>query len=214
MPVAFFRLRAAPCALAGHSISAASCPPGWLRGWGVPREGDPSMACAPQSGFPREECLQCHNSVPLGCVLDRQLSTQDHSALVAPSSGTEGAPFPLMESVNRKLNTAHVKAGTGAPVGFCPWEGFISVEEQGDGGDEEENNTRCNGVFSFWLGASKAKRAPWGFGCHSSPLVTADLQALACSAFGCHGVKEDVKFYMLRNQLGIMRNGALLPMAI
>lgn len=33
--------------------------------------------------------------------------------------------------------------------------GFISLAEQGGGRDEEENNTRCYGVSSFWLVARK-----------------------------------------------------------
>lgn len=32
-------------------------------------------------------------------------------------------------------------------------------------------------------------RVPWGFSCNSASLITADMQALACSAFECFGVK-------------------------
>lgn len=73
--------------------------------------------------------------------LDCQLSTQEQF------SGS-----PLLRHQRNLILTdgvykqkARVKAGTGAPVGFCPWQGLISLHEQDDGRDEE-NNTRCYSV--------------------------------------------------------------------
>lgn len=76
------------------------------------------MAPVPQSDFLREECLLRWNSVPaatvpFGCV-GFGLSALDTGTqfLAASSLGTEGARLPLMESMDGKLNTARVKAGT------------------------------------------------------------------------------------------------------
>lgn len=43
--------------------------------------------------------------------------------------------------------------------------------------------------FGLLQGKTDGLQASWGFGCHSVPLTTADVQALACSAFECPSVK-------------------------
>lgn len=49
-------------------------------------------------------------------------------------------------------------------MGFCPWEGFLSLNERGGRRDEEENSTRCYGMSSLQLAARKDKWTVYALG--------------------------------------------------
>lgn len=115
--------------------------------------------------------IQCHLGM---CCSDCQLLIQKPCSLVAPSLGTKGARFPLMEEfLNKNLDTASAKAVPWTPVVFCPSQGFTSLDAQCDGREEGENNARCCGASSFWLVASTDKHpntpsAQWGCSCRGA----------------------------------------------
>lgn len=160
----FCRLGAVPCALAHSGISAASCLSAWL--WSLEVHGDGETCLHGTCSLKwllREESFQPLNSVPATPVpfvfMLFGLWTLHMGAQFSgsPSSGTEGVLLPLTQSMNRMWNSACARAGTWAPTGFCPWEEFLSLNEQGGGRDEEENSTRCYGMSSLQLAARKDK---------------------------------------------------------
>lgn len=102
-----------------HTVTAMLPPacPRSCEAWGCPGMGTPpwhvflevaSQGKSVSNTVIQCQQLQCHLIL---CGLDCQLSTREHGSLIAPCSGTQGAQFPLMESMNRRLNTACVKAG-------------------------------------------------------------------------------------------------------
>lgn len=183
----FCRLGAVPCALAHGGIRATSCLSAWLWSLEVPGDGDPSRAHIPWSAFWAKRAsntiIQCQllQYLLASCCLDCRFLAWEHSSLVAPSSGTEGVLFPLTASMNRKLNAACVRAGTWAPMGFCPWEGVFSLNEQGGGRDEEENSTRCYSMPSLQLAARKDKWTVCALGIQLPQCISLPSR---CAGFG------------------------------
>lgn len=161
----------------------------------MPGAGDPPWHAFLKAT--KEECLQHYNSVPAASVLFGFVLF----GLSALDIGTQFSGSPLLGH-RRSLITTDEGVGTESctqpmlRLGLeLPWVSVLGrdLSRWMNMVMEETRRGITPGVmvrphFGLLQVKTKGLHALWGFGCHSASLITADVQALACSAFECLSV--------------------------